>query len=95
MVLFENVGLRYGLGPEVLRDVNLRIEPHSSRFLTGPMALEKLLAASAVFVAASDPIGALLISDKLADGLTAGTHGSTFGGNPLASAAPHGSSCAR
>ena len=41
MVLFENVGLRYGLGPEVLRDVNLRIEPHSFQFLTGPSGAGK------------------------------------------------------
>ncbi|HJX20368.1 MAG TPA: ATP-binding cassette domain-containing protein, partial [Steroidobacteraceae bacterium] len=36
MVRFENVGLRYGLGPEVLRDLSFRIEPHSFQFLTGP-----------------------------------------------------------
>jgi cell division transport system ATP-binding protein len=41
VVLFENVGLRYGLGPEVLRDVNLRIEPHSFQFLTGPSGAGK------------------------------------------------------
>lgn len=41
MVLFENVGLRYGLGPEVLRDVNLRLEPHSFQFLTGPSGAGK------------------------------------------------------
>ncbi len=33
------------------------------------------------------PIGALLATDKAAQGLTPGTHGSTFGGNPLACAA--------
>ena len=38
VVRFENVGLRYGLGPEVLRDLNFRIEPHSFQFLTGPRA---------------------------------------------------------
>ena len=27
MVRFENVGLRYGPGPEVLRDLTFRIEP--------------------------------------------------------------------
>ena len=30
------------------------------------------------------PIGAVLMSKKVASGMTAGTHGSTFGGNPLA-----------
>ncbi len=30
------------------------------------------------------PIGAVLMNKKVAEGMTAGTHGSTFGGNPLA-----------
>ena len=33
------------------------------------------------------PIGALLATDKIAQAFTPGTHGSTFGGNPLACAA--------
>ena len=41
MVGFENVGLRYGLGPEVLRDLTFRIEPHSFQFLTGPSGAGK------------------------------------------------------
>ena len=41
MVRFENVGLRYGLGPEVLRDLTFHIEPHSFQFLTGPSGAGK------------------------------------------------------
>jgi cell division transport system ATP-binding protein len=41
LVRFENVGLRYGLGPEVLRDLSFRIEPHSFQFLTGPSGAGK------------------------------------------------------
>ena len=41
MVRFENVGLRYSLGPEVLRDVSFRLEPHSFQFLTGPSGAGK------------------------------------------------------
>ena len=41
MVRFENVGLRYGLGPEVLRDLSFRIEPRSFQFLTGPSGAGK------------------------------------------------------
>ena len=41
MVRFENVGLRYGLGPEVLRDLNFNIEPQSFQFLTGPSGAGK------------------------------------------------------
>ncbi len=36
MVRFENVGLRYGLGPEVLKDISFHIAPQSFQFLTGP-----------------------------------------------------------
>ena len=35
MVRFENVGMRYGAGPEVLRDVTFHLEPGSFTFLTG------------------------------------------------------------
>ena len=41
MVRFENVGLRYGLGPEVLHDLSFRIEPRSFQFLTGPSGAGK------------------------------------------------------
>ena len=41
MVRFENVGLRYGLGPEVLRDLSFNVEPHSFQFLTGPSGAGK------------------------------------------------------
>jgi cell division transport system ATP-binding protein len=41
VVRFENVGLRYGLGPEVLRDLSFQIAPHSFQFLTGPSGAGK------------------------------------------------------
>jgi cell division transport system ATP-binding protein len=41
VVRFENVGLRYGLGPEVLRDLSFSVEPHSFQFLTGPSGAGK------------------------------------------------------
>lgn len=41
MVRFEHVGLRYGLGPEVLHDLTFRIEPRSFQFLTGPSGAGK------------------------------------------------------
>jgi cell division transport system ATP-binding protein len=41
VVRFENVGLRYGLGSEVLRDVSFRIGSHSFQFLTGPSGAGK------------------------------------------------------
>src|ERR1700749_3654098 len=36
VIEFTNVGLRYGHGPEILRDLSFRIEPGSFPFLTGP-----------------------------------------------------------
>ncbi|MDI4664595.1 cell division ATP-binding protein FtsE [Xanthobacter autotrophicus] len=41
MVRFENVGLRYGMGQEVLKDVSFGIEPNSFQFLTGPSGAGK------------------------------------------------------
>ena len=35
MVRFENVGLRYGLGPEVLQDISFSLPPGSFHFLVG------------------------------------------------------------
>jgi cell division transport system ATP-binding protein len=41
VVRFENVGLRYGAGLEVLHDINFTIEPNSFQFLTGPSGAGK------------------------------------------------------
>src|SRR5690606_19764699 len=41
LIRFEHVGLRYGLGPEILRDLNFDIAPHSLQFLTGPSGAGK------------------------------------------------------
>jgi len=41
VIRFENVGLRYGLGPEVLRDLSFQIGSHSFQFLTGPSGAGK------------------------------------------------------
>ncbi|MBX9848331.1 MAG: ATP-binding cassette domain-containing protein, partial [Rhodocyclaceae bacterium] len=41
IVRFENVGLRYGIGAEVLRDVSFTLESGSLHFLTGPSGAGK------------------------------------------------------
>jgi cell division transport system ATP-binding protein len=41
VIQFENVGLRYGLGPEVLSDLSFSIPPDSFQFLTGPSGAGK------------------------------------------------------
>ena len=41
MIVFDNVGYRYGVGPEVLHDISMSIEPGSFHFLTGPSGAGK------------------------------------------------------
>ena len=41
LVRFENVGLRYGMGAEILRDISFEIAPQSFQFLTGPSGAGK------------------------------------------------------
>jgi cell division transport system ATP-binding protein len=41
VVRFENVGLRYGMGTEILRDITFSVEPQSFQFLTGPSGAGK------------------------------------------------------
>ena len=41
MVRFENVGMRYGLGPEVLRDISFSLERGAFHLLTGPSGAGK------------------------------------------------------
>ena len=41
MLRFENVGLRYGMGAEIVRDLSFSIAPQSFQFLTGPSGAGK------------------------------------------------------
>ena len=41
IVKFENIGLRYGLGPEVLQDITFSLAPGSFHFLVGPSGAGK------------------------------------------------------
>jgi cell division transport system ATP-binding protein len=41
MIRFEHVGLRYGIGPEVLSDIGFTLEPGSFHFLCGPSGAGK------------------------------------------------------
>lgn len=41
LIRFENVGLRYGLGPEILRDLSFHLPARSFQFLTGPSGAGK------------------------------------------------------
>ncbi len=52
MVRFERVGLRYGKGPEVLRDISFELEPGAFRLLTGPSGAGKSSLLRMLFLAA-------------------------------------------
>jgi len=51
VIRFENVGLRYGKGPEILRDVNFRMDQGEFRFLTGPSGAGKSSLLKLLFLA--------------------------------------------
>jgi cell division transport system ATP-binding protein len=51
MLRFENVGMRYGSGPEVLRDVSFALEPGSFTFLTGASGAGKSTLLKLMFLA--------------------------------------------
>ncbi|MEN0087214.1 MAG: cell division ATP-binding protein FtsE [Pseudomonadota bacterium] len=51
MISFENVGLRYGEGEEVLRDLTFDIGPDTFQFLTGPSGAGKTSLLRILFLA--------------------------------------------
>ncbi|MGD0190469.1 MAG: cell division ATP-binding protein FtsE [Rhizomicrobium sp.] len=51
MLRFENVGLRYGAGPEVLRDVSFSLDAGSFTFLTGASGAGKSTLLRLMFLA--------------------------------------------
>jgi len=51
LIRFENVGLRYGVGPEILRDLSFEITPKSFQFLTGPSGAGKTTLIRLLFLA--------------------------------------------
>jgi len=51
VIQFENVGLRYGMGPEVLRNVSFHLAPGSFHFLTGSSGAGKTSLLQLLFLA--------------------------------------------
>lgn len=64
MILFENVGLRYGLGREVLRDLTFRIDRHSFQFLTGPSGAGKTSLLRLMFLSLKPTRGLINMFDQ-------------------------------
>ncbi|RCS22440.1 cell division ATP-binding protein FtsE [Phyllobacterium salinisoli] len=64
MIRFENVGLRYGMGPEVLRDVSFHIPARSFQFLTGPSGAGKTSLLRLLFMALKPTRGLINVFGK-------------------------------
>ncbi|MEG6507864.1 cell division ATP-binding protein FtsE [Methyloligella sp. 2.7D] len=64
MIRFENVGLRYGSGPEVLRDICFQVHPGSFHFLTGPSGAGKTSLLRLIFMALRPSRGLIYIGGQ-------------------------------
>ena len=61
MIRFDNVGLRYGGGPEILRDVTFHVLPGSFHFLTGPSGAGKTTLLRLLFMSLRPSRGLMFI----------------------------------
>ena len=69
LIRFENVGLRYGMGPEVLRDLSFDVAPKSFQFLTGPSGAGKTTLIRLFFLALIPTRGLLSIFGREVSGI--------------------------
>ncbi len=67
MIRFENVGLRYGRGPEVLRDITFELAAGSFYYLTGPSGAGKSSLMSLMYLARRPSSGRVTILDRDVD----------------------------
>ena len=70
MVRFENVGMRYAAGPEVLHDIDLDLEPGGFFFLTGPSGAGKSTLLKLMYLAERPTRGRISLFDRDIAGLT-------------------------
>jgi cell division transport system ATP-binding protein len=70
VIRFENVGLRYGVGPEVLRDLTFDIRPRSFQFLTGPSGAGKTSLIRLIFLSIKPTRGLITVFNRDATSLT-------------------------
>jgi cell division transport system ATP-binding protein len=64
VIRFENVGLRYGLGLEILRDLTFRIDAGSFQFLTGPSGAGKTSLLRMLFLTLRPTRGLITMFDQ-------------------------------
>ena len=68
MIRFDNVGLRYGAGPEILRDVTFHVLPGSFHFLTGPSGAGKTSLLRLLFMSLRPSRGLIFVfGENIAD----------------------------
>jgi cell division transport system ATP-binding protein len=73
VIRFENVGLRYGSGPEILRDVTFHVLPGSFHFLTGPSGAGKTTLLRLLFMSLRPTRGLIFVfGDNVTDLSAAG-----------------------
>ena len=75
MIRFENIGLRYGVGDEVLKDINFRLEPGSYHFLTGPSGAGKTSLMRLMYVGLKPTRGLITMFGKNINGMSRGEIG--------------------
>lgn len=63
IVRFENVGLRYGIGPEVLQDISFSLAPGSFHFLVGESGAGKSSLLKLMYLALSPTRGLINLFD--------------------------------
>ena len=61
MIRFDNVGLRYGSGPEILRDITFHLLPGSFHFLTGPSGAGKTTLLRLLFMSLKPSRGLIFV----------------------------------
>ena len=69
MIRFENVGMRYGAGPEVLSDISFSLEPGAFRFVTGPSGAGKSSMLKLMYLAERPSRGLIRLFDRDVSGL--------------------------
>ncbi len=64
MIRFEHVGLRYGIGPEILSDVSFTLDPGSFHFLSGPSGAGKTSLMSLLYLGRKPTRGIVSMFDQ-------------------------------
>ncbi len=64
LIRFENVGLRYGMGPEILRDISFHLPERSFQFLSGPSGAGKTTLLRLLFLSLKPTRGLITVFGK-------------------------------